>query len=77
MKKFNANTQSSSFDYIVVSGKSRFAGRKLERFKHSNGKFNEAKSKLSIGVFNPSASMDGQSLAGTGALVFEGELLGR
>ncbi|MEM7216228.1 MAG: hypothetical protein AAF423_11860 [Pseudomonadota bacterium] len=58
--------------YTATEGKSRFDTRDIVRISASKLRRIKPEGKR---VFVPFAGFDGQSLAGTGALVFEGELL--
>lgn len=61
-----------SFDYITIDSKERFKDRSVVRVPaKSTGRTSiEARR-----IFVPFRGFTGQQLAGTGALVFEGELL--
>ena len=61
---------SEGHGYKVMEGKSRFAKRNVIGFPASDRAQNRK-----VRVFVPFAGFDGQQLAGTGALVFEGEVL--
>ena len=59
--------------YFSLDGNQRSGNRNFARFTYANGRIESTTGKSS--AFNPARGFDGQSLAGTGALVFEGELL--
>ncbi|MEM9279567.1 MAG: hypothetical protein AAGA76_13420 [Pseudomonadota bacterium] len=58
--------------YTVTTGDTRFQSRDVVRFSAANSSPVKSEGKR---IFAPFAGFDGQALAGTGALVFEGELL--
>lgn len=59
-------------DYITVESAARFYSRAVVRMPSSTKK---ATAQVGNRTFVPFAGFDGQKLAGTGALVWEGELL--
>ncbi|MEM9331300.1 MAG: hypothetical protein AAGA53_08230 [Pseudomonadota bacterium] len=58
--------------YSVTTGETRFEKREIVRISPN---FQESSKPQGKRIFVPFAGYDGQSLAGSGALVFEGELL--
>lgn len=58
--------------YAVIRGEARYAKRSVTRYHYDEGKVSHGETATG---FNPASCLDGQALAGTGALVFEGELL--
>ena len=58
--------------YSVTTGETRFEKRDIVRISPVGATSSKPKGKR---IFVPFAGYDGQSLAGSGALVFEGELL--
>lgn len=60
----------SENSYKVISGKTGLSQRKATRVAYERKRPNIKRS------FFPAAPFDAQSLAGTGALVFEGEMIG-
>ena len=57
--------------YIATDGKSRFSNRDIKRVRAEGIKSSSERTR----VFVPFSGFDGQSLAGSGALVWEGEIL--
>ncbi len=57
--------------YIATDAKSRFNNRDVRRVRADGKKSSPEKTR----VFVPFSGFDGQSLAGSGALVWEGEIL--
>ncbi len=62
-------TVESKHSYQVISGKTAIAKRTVTRVAYERKRPNIKRS------FFPATPFDAQSLAGTGALVFEGEML--
>ena len=77
MANFDNMSQLSGEHYQVTLGHQRMAARRVESFRNQNGKISRIRRSAISKSFNPASPFDGQSLAGSGALVFEGELLGR
>lgn len=63
--------------YVVTPGEVRFASRNVERISSRELNAPRKPSFPSFAGFQAASRLDGQALAGTGALVFEGELLDR
>ena len=63
------------YSFRAVRGDKRFSKRAISRVAYESGKLSiSTKARRS---FFPAAPFDAQSLAGTGALVFEGEMVSR
>ena len=62
--------------YTSTAGNERFANRAVARYSAKDGSVRKTEPKGKT-VFVPFTGFDGQALAGTGALVWEGELLQR
>ena len=60
----------SKNNYEVITGKTGLSQRTAKRVSYDRKRPNVTRS------FFPAAPFDAQSLAGTGALVFEGEMIG-
>lgn len=71
----NDNNHCASTVYQITPGQTRFAARRLESYRSNNGQIKRSARPSAASSFNPASPFDGQALAGTGALVFEGELL--
>ncbi len=67
--ELNARTVSNN-GYKVITGKAAVSNRTTTRVAYDRKRPNVTRS------FFPAAPFDAQSLAGTGALVFEGEMIG-
>ena len=62
--------------YSTLVGEDRCHTRDFVRYAYDSGNITQSKTAATKrSGFNLAAKFDGQSLAGTGALVFEGELL--
>lgn len=60
--------------YTAITGKERFRNRQIACFSLEDGRVTKI-APTGNSTFVPGARLDGQALAGSGALVWEGELL--
>ncbi len=76
MATIGASMSGDFSDYSITAAKVRFGMRRVRQFD-ARKRSAISRSGTHANNFNPATCPDGQSLAGTGALVFEGELLER
>ena len=60
--------------YTITLGNERYRNRQIVCFSLDDGRVTKT-TPAGTSTFVPASPLDGQALAGTGALVFEGELL--
>ena len=65
----------SKNNYQVITGKTGSSSRATTRVAYERKRLNSSKQGIKRSFF-PATPFDAQSLAGTGALVFEGEMIG-